>query len=38
VLTNIYFLSDSAVAVKHIFSGGRDTIGICHASLRPEII
>jgi hypothetical protein len=28
----------SAVAVEHIFSGGRDTISLRHASLKPETI
>ena len=28
----------SAIAVEHIFSSGRDTISIHHASLQPETI
>jgi hypothetical protein len=28
----------SAVTVEHIFSGGRDTISLRHASLQPETI
>ena len=28
----------SAVAIKHIFSGGRDTISLCRASLKPDVI
>ena len=28
----------SAVAVERIFSGGRDTILLCRASLKPETI
>ena len=28
----------SAVAVERIFSGGRDTISLCRASLKPETI
>jgi hypothetical protein len=31
-------LSGSAVAVEHIFSGGRDTISLRRASLKPETI
>ncbi|KAF8987448.1 hypothetical protein BDQ17DRAFT_1435603 [Cyathus striatus] len=30
--------SGSAVAIEHIFSGGRDTISICRASLKPYTI
>ena len=26
------------MAVEHIFSGGRDTISLCCASLKPETI
>jgi hypothetical protein len=33
-----YCLKGSAVAVEHIFSGGRDTISLCRASLKPETI
>ncbi|KAJ7041108.1 hypothetical protein C8F04DRAFT_947617, partial [Mycena alexandri] len=32
------FLSGSAVAVEHIFSGGRDTISLRRASLKPHTI
>ena len=35
--TNIIVLG-SAVAVERIFSGGRDTISLRRASLRPETI
>ena len=35
--TNIVVLG-SAVAVERIFSGGRDTISLRRASLRPETI
>ncbi|KAG1780740.1 hypothetical protein EV702DRAFT_964222, partial [Suillus placidus] len=28
----------SAVAVERIFSGGRDTVSMRHASLKPETI
>ena len=40
VCSNILNLSfkGSAVAVKRIFSGGRDTISLCHASLKPKTI
>lgn len=27
-----------AVAVEHIFSGGCDTISLCHANLKPDTI
>ena len=30
--------SGSAVAVEHVFSGGCDTISLCHASLHPQMI
>jgi hypothetical protein len=32
------FKLGSAVAVERIFSGGRDTIGLRRASLKPETI
>ncbi|KAJ7651810.1 hypothetical protein B0H17DRAFT_958290, partial [Mycena rosella] len=32
------FLPGSAVAVEHIFSGGRDTISLRRASLKPHTI
>ena len=35
-VTNLF--SGSAVAVEHIFSGGRDTISLHRASLKPETI
>jgi hypothetical protein len=38
VLTVNYGLKGSAVAVEHIFSGGRDTISLRRASLKPETI
>ncbi|KAJ6631329.1 hypothetical protein B0H10DRAFT_1772965, partial [Mycena sp. CBHHK59/15] len=28
----------SAVAVEHVFSGGRDTISLRHSNLKPETI
>ena len=37
VSTSIYLLG-SAVAVERIFSGGRDTISLRRASLKPETI
>ncbi len=36
--SSIYTFLGSAVAVERIFSGGRDTISIHHASLQPETI
>jgi hypothetical protein len=30
--------SGSTVAVERVFSGGHDTISLCHASLHPETI
>jgi len=33
-----WFCVGSAVAVEHIFSGGRDTISLCRASLIPDTI
>jgi hypothetical protein len=36
-VTNIVVLG-SAVAVERVFSGGRDTISLRRASLRPETI
>ena len=39
IIKLIYHLSlGSAVAVEQIFSGGRDTISLRHASLKPETI
>ena len=35
---NIDISLGSAVAVEWIFSGGRDTISLCRASLKPETI
>jgi len=37
-LVLIVFYAGSAVAVEWIFSGGHDTISLCHASLNPETI
>lgn len=31
-------VTGSTVAVERVFSGGRDTIGIRHASLKPETV
>ena len=36
-LTTVLYVG-SAVAVEQIFSRGRDTISLCHASLKPETI
>jgi len=36
--SSVYTFLGSAVAIEHIFSGGRDTISIHHASLQPETI
>ena len=36
--SSVYKFLGSAVAVKQIFSSGRDTISICCASLQPETI
>ena len=36
--SSIYTFLGSAIAVEHIFSGGRDTISIHCASLQPETI
>ncbi|KIL54206.1 hypothetical protein M378DRAFT_92970 [Amanita muscaria Koide BX008] len=35
---DILCIPGSAVAVERVFSGGRDTISLRHASLRPETI
>ena len=35
---NVLFVTGSAVAVERIFSGGRDTISLRRASLKPETI
>ncbi|KAF7424967.1 hypothetical protein PC9H_010278 [Pleurotus ostreatus] len=35
---DIFTIPGSAVAVEHIFSGGRDTISIRRASLKPDTI
>jgi len=37
-IINILFVKGSAVAVERIFSGGRDTISLRRASLKPETI
>jgi hypothetical protein len=37
-MINILFVKWSAVAVERIFSGGRDTISLRCASLKPETI
>ena len=34
----IVFYAGSAVTVEQIFSGDRNTISLCHASLNPETI
>jgi len=36
--SSVYPFLGSAVAVEHIFSSGRDTISIHHASLQPDTI
>ena len=38
IFMSIFFFIGSAVAVERIFSGGRDTISLCRASLKPETI
>jgi hypothetical protein len=35
---NLLISAGSAAAVKHFFSGGRDTIGLRRASLKAETI
>jgi hypothetical protein len=37
-IINVLFVTGSAVAVERIFSGGRDTISLRRASLKPETI
>jgi hypothetical protein len=37
-MINILFVKWSAVAVERIFSGGRDTISLRRATLKPETI